>query len=755
MTKPVFSTEASYRYLAPEDRDRVRTIAMPPGRDDDRKLTRLGDGGRTWQTECYERLKDKRFAYFTAFMGSGKSVAMKYLASYDLVSSGGFQKQVVLVPLTSLHKGFRSGEVEIGGRRYWWNLGNDRDLCAEDSAQASGITDSLIQALTEPLDAYRGLWEKGDFYGRIIVTTDLAMAFAWARMTPEQRLVAAGNSDLFGVSYNKDEAHRVLMPNEVDEDPDEDAEDAETEDEKKGQVSNKMGEILSSCLQSKNGKIRLCTGTFTRGNREQTILGIAEDAFFSYEQDFVEHFKTLGINRFSMTSHVYKNERGVPELFGFLRGLASRFSKDGTKWMLMLPHRDKGWRREGNFAEDTRWGAKEVFKLLHEFYEPARVLDFVDSKSRKNEKTRLENEPEDGDDRASGVDVVVGVNSLSIGVDWPECAAVVNTVNDHSIINLMQKPGRAFRKFHRKSEIEIYSCVPRPQVKEGMSAREVMSDYTNQILAHFFMQDMFDPIVFTGLDEIIHSPDGVPGRSPGRQRLRDRWRKNSEYAKVLTEVSEKAKEMSLLESASKRTLSDFENEVAAIIAAHDAEFPPGELEATAHAFVSRILATKRYDLTEAKPSGSNGNPAQIAGAINVAFIREDFDFDKVTLADANLFDTQGLSEAELRQMRAIVKTHSWDARFDEAEELFEKSNAKQYILRSWEQGRQLDWVSGGFSSLSEREREIAEWAIRQYKGAEELQETQKRRIKSLFKTDPQIRYKLPDRVVPYSRHRYG
>ena len=179
--KPIFETQKVTAITSAELERRTKRVYLAP--PEDGRLMILGAGNRGWQPDCFNKLKDERFLYFTAFMGSGKALVLKYFAAYDLIRSGGFQKQVIVVPLTSLNEGFLDDRIQLLGREWEWAVGVN-NLCEKKTTQ---VIAKLITALLEPIDAYRSNLTKGLLNGPIIVTSDIALALAWRRMTPAQR----------------------------------------------------------------------------------------------------------------------------------------------------------------------------------------------------------------------------------------------------------------------------------------------------------------------------------------------------------------------------------------------------------------------------------------------------------------------------------------------------------------------------------------------------------------------------------------
>ena len=88
--------------------------------------------------------------------------------------------------------------------------------------------------------------------------------------------------------------------------------------------------------------------------------------------------------------------------------------------------------------------------------------EFVDAKTIEKDTARIYKAARDGK-----VDVIVNVNKISTGIDIPAIAAIFMPYPTKSVVQYLQRIGRALRPFGDKKEAHIYVFSSAPSIKRG------------------------------------------------------------------------------------------------------------------------------------------------------------------------------------------------------------------------------------------------------------------------------------------------
>ena len=458
----------------------------------------LGNGGRDWQKKAYEQLKDERFSFIAAFCGSGKSVVLVALGVHDVVASNYTQKQLIVVPQSHIHKGFvADGDLNyipiiIDGEKYEWKI-ND-NFC---DASSKDVLKNLKKWLLTDGKTLAGKHKDHLIMGLNCVTSHMALDLVWKSLTPDEKEQAIDH-----LTLRADEGHHIKGVFDIEEN-EENGGLSDIAKQLLEQESTGLGEICRFMFNSKNETAKICIATATpyRGDKGIILSKTVQEKFNIYYLDWIEHFKSLGIEKFYLE---YEEYVGDP----IKQVVAKIAAEPKEKHMIVIPSTTRKWRQDGK---------KELQKLLREIHKivpKERVLDLVTPNTQNKNKEKLLEEP-----KAKGkgmpkskFDVVVTCMLGREGTDWCPCSRLHNTACEGSITLAIQTIGRPFRRFKGKREVYIYYYVHQfPKPKNGMTKRELLTDRTNALLVCMQLDDMCNPIIIP----IIPNGEENEGKTEG------------------------------------------------------------------------------------------------------------------------------------------------------------------------------------------------------------------------------------------------
>lgn len=435
----------------------------------------LGDGGRKWQPEAYEQLKDKQFAIAAAFCGSGKSILQVALGVHDVVTSGWRQKQLIVVPQSHIHRGFVGDEdldyipIVVGGEKYEWKI--NHNFCDDKSQNVlKALRSWMLESGNTLSQKYRG----NIVSGLNAVTSHQALGLVWGQLTACEKKIAISN-----LTLRVDEAHHIKGVFDVEENELNDNEKLVMEME-----ATNLGGICHYIFNSgnKTSKLHLTTATPYRGDRQIILSRHALKRFSVYYLDWIEHFKTLGIEDFYLEYEEYHSDP--------IAQVVAKIKKEPKeKHLVVIPPTTHKWRDNG---EDE---LQQLLSAIHKVVPKKRVLDLVTPATQDKNKAALLREPKTSG-KPSQFDVVVTCMLGREGTDWCPCSRLHNTSCENSVTLAVQTLGRPFRRFDGKRYVRIYYYVPAFAVpKRGMTKRELLSDRTNALLVCMQLDEMCHPIL--------------------------------------------------------------------------------------------------------------------------------------------------------------------------------------------------------------------------------------------------------------------
>lgn len=434
----------------------------------------LGGNGRTWQPEAFDLLKDERFAFCTAFCGSGKSILQVYLAAYDYIKSDFTQKQLFIVPQSVIADGFISDggvkhiSLRVNGKPYTWQVSHN--FCDE----RLNVLDGLEKWLLNPVGAgYRKLGTEGTLTGGLAVATHQAFNLVWQRLSSSQQGDAIKN-----LSLRIDEAHHIKgVFDQIDDYSKEQMEALELE-------STHLGKVCKTILDSKDesSKLHLTTATPYRGDSGIILSPKARNRFKSYFLPWLQHWNTLGIEAFSINYEEYTDDP-------FDLVIDRIESEPEECHMVVVPATNQKWRQD---SEVYSTFLKKLYKIISK----DKVLDLVTPSTQKKNKTLLTLEPKNLESGNSRYKVVITCMIGREGLDWVPCSRLHNTAVERSLTLAVQTSGRPLRRYETKTNVAIYNYIP--SVGKGLTPdekRQLFSDRSNGILLGMQWDDLTEQIL--------------------------------------------------------------------------------------------------------------------------------------------------------------------------------------------------------------------------------------------------------------------
>lgn len=443
---------------------------------------------RWWQVDAFKKLKDESFGLVVAFCGSGKTILEVALSIHDIVASDWCQKQLIIVPQSHIGKGFIGDDernfimISLNGVIYDWNV--EHNFCGDADDVIVSLRNWL---LTDGKTLGRQFKGGKTVRGLNAVTTHQALGRVWNTLSPREKKIAIRN-----LTLRVDEAHHISGVYDVLTDEMEDETKAALEAER-----TNLGDVCGFIMNSKDktAKLHLATATPMRGDRGIILSDKVRQKFEKYYLDWIAHFKTLGIEIFSLE---YEEYVGDP-----IKNVVARIKKEPKeKHLIVIPSRGNKWRDDGDVM------FQKLIKELRKIYPAERILDLVTDSTQAVNKQKLLSEPKTAE-RESMFDVVVTCMLGREGTDWCPCSRLHNTSCENSITLAVQTGGRPFRRFDGKTMVGIFHYARKFRKPEkGMTKRELFADRTHALLVCMQMDEMIHPIIIPPIEAVSGSHGG-------------------------------------------------------------------------------------------------------------------------------------------------------------------------------------------------------------------------------------------------------
>lgn len=457
---------------------------------------------RPWQRLAFTQLLNNQLQLIKAFCGSGKTTLGIVLALWDLVINK--RKQLIIVPQSHIGDGFCiSGVFNIPGLDSV-NLGKmPTDLCDDSDKK----TEKLINFLNKDFKYKDAISLVKDEKGKdqyviegdksIFVATHQCFAAAVNKII---QMEEAGKKGLFNkcfsnLGFSIDEAHHIKSGNSKEE-------------IKEEEDYNRLGTILATLLEkhkANNNRVCLTTATFFRGDQGIIVSSNNLQKFNKFQLDFLEHFKTLGIENVFVNFEEYFND----PIEQIVQNIESELNE---RHLIVVPTGGKvgaKWRKADVDLSRLLKALNEM--LIRNSIDPSKaILNLVEKETQKRNKAILLKEPkeryEEDESKNSKVRIVITCMLGREGTDWCPCSRLHNaSIELGSTTLAVQTLGRLFRKFEDKTKVGITYYIKNFESLESASKkREYITFRVNAMLGLMLIDDLFHPIMLPELPISSH-----------------------------------------------------------------------------------------------------------------------------------------------------------------------------------------------------------------------------------------------------------
>lgn len=430
-----------------------------------------------WQGEAFDKLCNARYANIQAYCGSGKSFLQVCLAIHQIVKSNHKQKQLIIVPQGHIAEGFaRQSEynyikIKLKNVEYDWSIQYDHNFC-----NGKERISRLKKWLLTPKEILSKFCSENVISGLNAVCSYSALILAWKEMSSQEKEQSREN-----LTLRIDEFHHAKNIMSGDEElSDELIDILEEEATEIGRIATYFLNGCTTC------GIHTTTATDFRGDGAYILTKEARKKFVEYKLDWIEHFNSLGIEKFDLSYEEY-DKNPISTIINNIK------KEPNEKHLIVIPSTTHKWRL------DRKSELQELVKELVKIYPKERILDLVSLSTQFKNKRLLLSEPKTSD-KKSKFDVVIMCMLGREGTDWCPCSRLHNAACESSITLAIQTMGRLFRKFEGKTNIKIRHYVRRfVKISNNVNKLELLTDRTNAILVCMQLDDMSSPILIPSL----------------------------------------------------------------------------------------------------------------------------------------------------------------------------------------------------------------------------------------------------------------
>lgn len=437
---------------------------------------------RHWQKEAFKKLFKSRFFLVKAFCGAGKTTLSVVMALYDVIENQ--RKQIFIVPQEHIGDGFA-----VSGKFYVptlgvVNLSSAQNFCEDSERKIDMLVNFLKRKFSRKDFSY------GDEYavdGSEMIAVCTHFAFNMAM----RKIIDSGELDqVVNTSFYVDEAHHIKggeseIENELEKD------------------YNQLGQVLYRIIKkadSNNFRLGLTTATYLRGDLGIIIKKDYLKNFNRYELDFLDHFKTLGIDSVYVNFEEYKVDPTIQIVENIRKELKTE------KHLIIAPARGSKWRKHDPDLNKFVGALRQM--IIEEGLNPDEIfLNLVPVNTQKKNKAVLLKEPKDQYDKnnSSKIKIIMTCRLGREGTDWCPCSRLHNASIEETPTLAIQTFGRLFRKFDKKNTVGItYYIKQFKDLKDSENKKEFLSDRLNSMLCLMIIDDLLNPIVLPELPLTKH-----------------------------------------------------------------------------------------------------------------------------------------------------------------------------------------------------------------------------------------------------------
>ncbi len=396
------------------------------------------------QLYVYRNHQKSRFMIIRQPPGAGKSATIKFVFA-DLLQEDENKKIIITIPQNIISSSFGLDYLEYPNRnKITWQLDplNDLSLCYE----------SKINRIVEFLKKKK--FPSG-IHERILLCSHSGFVQACQRM----KKVSFKNTIVV-----IDEAHHVQASGDE-------------------LTLNNLGQIVKKIINSKDESCGLwfTTATYFRGDGVDILSEKDSEKFDTYFLSLDEYFETLKyIQTYSYDFIPYKGDFPSKEM----QYLLSK-NKNRKKTIIYVPAIGRLWAEKHKNKT-----VEKIIKAIHKTWENAKIIDLVTEDGRENRKKELMNNKFNSD-----IDIVLAVNLLDEGTDWPEAEQIFDLAPTESLRIANQRFGRLLRDRCHKKHIAYYTFFPYIlDFKDEEKSRMILSKSFAALSASFMLEESIVPV---------------------------------------------------------------------------------------------------------------------------------------------------------------------------------------------------------------------------------------------------------------------
>ena len=424
---------------------------------------------RPMQKEAFEALGGYSNVRLLAPTGSGKSLAIKYISTFEQ-ESGDVRKTIILVPQTIIGNSYRNAVLEYpDGSKRRWKVG-PRDFLTNPDSLTSGKSHGFLNFLRSPLRSRTNL-----------ICSYSSFLKALDKLTKREARELLKDTRVW-----VDECHHLSSKTNG----------AWTE------FNQLAGKIIWLMKEVKNCRIGLTTATYYRGDLAEILPDEVAKEFEKYEYPYDRFFASMAnLETLEYKFAMYARKEGK---YAPAETVAEIHRKKSAKTIIHIPHVNsrcshgkhyevqeilKALGRDENGETEFQESEEGLITVVDEHGKSLRVLNLVDEGNRKAKKRYVEavELPED-------LDIVIALSMFKEGADWVYAERSVIIGYKNSLNEVMQTIGRLTRDVDGKKGIEICHLLEGLADSESDGFEERLNLFMIALFGAMLLENVFAPI---------------------------------------------------------------------------------------------------------------------------------------------------------------------------------------------------------------------------------------------------------------------
>jgi len=468
-----------------------------------------------WQKKAWRKLKKALNWLLNAPMGSGKSLAIQFIACSRLIEDSNL-KVIIAVPQLNIGFGFQREQLQFpDGTQV--NFTPYHNLCS-DSAESN--INQLIEGFL------KAKLSKNTLMDRVCVCSHATLVQAFQKDPEAFKDILVVIDEAHHIQYGK-----VQLNNDAGE----------------IEIANKLGDLVKYCIKNgdkKNISLGLTTATYFRGDRCPIVPKGCMKLFKRSNLPYDEYLQTMKYLRgYSFDFVLFGNS--------FADAVKERFAKKVNKSIVYIPPVGSSYS-----SGDKHQDVYKVYESIAQKKNPEivnqrdgvtkvkrgnkwiKVVNLVDEKNRKEKQRIIE---ADHNSEESNIDVIIALGMFKEGANWKHAEECLIIGHRGSLVELIQCMGRLFRDKKGKTHVSVYQLLPFSfhQVKDKEKFREGLNTLMKAILASMLLENVMLPISVP----VPSKKRGKKGTGQKRLSAMDLFVDESQFVRISNEIVFKVVEL--------------------------------------------------------------------------------------------------------------------------------------------------------------------------------------------------------------------